>query len=353
MSDVPSNRWLWALGAFAFVFSHPATVSFMRYVSRVLNNDLEPSLVISDICVYPIKGCRGFHPTKWPYNSRGFLFDREWMFINGSTNRFISQREYACLSLIQVELVGPRSDSFDVSPTHLRLSIYQNDSHPAFLHKIRTDFSENTAGPMTVSIWKDSCEAFDEGDDVSLWITDYVRTYARQTEFEPPESIRLVRMSPTFLRQTDMKYSVQGDNTGFSDGFPFLVASNLSLEDLNSKLASSGSRPVAMDRFRPNITIDGGFPFQEDIWKHVDIGGDTFRFVKKCSRCRVTTIDQDTAVPGTPYSSLGQKQPEPLHTLSLYRADKKKGDVYFGMNVIPDRQCNGEISVGAEVCVIE
>ena len=54
------------------------------------------------------------------------------------------------------------------------------------------------------------------------------------------------------------------------------------------------------------------------------IGALSFRGVKRCERCVVTTVDPDTAAQGL----------EPLRTLSRYRLED--GNVWLGMNLIHD-----------------
>jgi uncharacterized protein YcbX len=80
-----------------------------------------------------------------------------------------------------------------------------------------------------------------------------------------------------------------------------------------------------MNRFRPNLVVGGCEPFAEDSWKLVRIGRITFRVVKPCSRCTITTIDQRTATTSK----------EPLRTLSRFRKVGTK--VLFGQNLIHDR----------------
>ena len=93
-----------------------------------------------------------------------------------------------------------------------------------------------------------------------------------------------------------------------------------------------------MDRFRANLVISGASPWDEETWHRVRVGKATFRVVKPCPRCVVTTADQKT----------GERGKEPLATLSTFR--KKDGEVFFGMNLIPDALA--EISVGDEVEVL-
>jgi uncharacterized protein YcbX len=143
-------------------------------------------------------------------------------------------------------------------------------------------------------------------------------------------------MAPDFKRKVKEKYQVTGEEVvDFADGFPFLLISQSSLDDLNSKLKN----PVPMNRFRPNLVVEGGNPFQEDGWKKVKVGGVLFRVAKPCARCEITTVDQDT----------GEKGIEPLETLGLYRTAAK--GVMFGQNLIAESL--GTVKVGDPVEVVE
>jgi uncharacterized protein YcbX len=133
------------------------------------------------------------------------------------------------------------------------------------------------------------------------------------------------------VRAVDPRYAQPGDRTAFSDGFPLLLISQASLDDLNGRLDT----PISMLRFRPNLVVQGCAAFAEDHWKEMRIGDLRFRIVKPCSRCIIPSIDPAT----------GERGLEPLRTLASYR---KRGDkIYFGQNVIADGQ--GEIRVGMTV----
>ncbi|KAJ8455924.1 hypothetical protein ONZ51_g12296 [Trametes cubensis] len=120
----------------------------------------------------------------------------------------------------------------------------------------------------------------------------------------------------------------------FQDGYPFLVASEESLEEVRrvvSAFAQDESPEakiggidrerwrdggVEIERFRPNIVFKGsGVPFAEDMWRRVrihpsesesmDASADearTFTLVSKCTRCLLPNVDittgaRDAAVP--------------------------------------------------------
>ena len=78
-----------------------------------------------------------------------------------------------------------------------------------------------------------------------------------------------------------------------------------------------------MNRFRPNVVVDGTAAWAEDDWSRIAIGEVTFRVAKMCGRCVVTTTDQGTAERGK----------EPLRTLARHR---RFGDqLVFGQNLVP------------------
>jgi uncharacterized protein YcbX len=135
-------------------------------------------------------------------------------------------------------------------------------------------------------------------------------------------------------RIVNPKYSPQKTIVGFADAFPFLLISQASLDDLNSRLAD----PVPMNRFRPNLVLDGCGAYEEDTWKSLHIGDIMFRVAKPCSRCTVPTVNQDTA----------SRTAEPIRTLSSYRTVDNQ--VYFGQNLTHESQ--GILNLGDKVRVI-
>ncbi len=117
----------------------------------------------------------------------------------------------------------------------------------------------------------------------------------------------------------------------FADGFPFLLISQASVDELNRRLAD----PVPADRFRANIVVDGCEAHAEDGWSGLTIGGIEFRVAKPCARCVVVTTDQDD----------GTRSAEPLRTLATYRTENNK--VLFGQNLL--HRGAGALSVGDEI----
>jgi uncharacterized protein YcbX len=126
-------------------------------------------------------------------------------------------------------------------------------------------------------------------------------------------------------------YARNNDHVSLADAYPLLIIGQSSLDDLNGRMKS----PLPMNRFRPNIVFTGGKAFEEDEWSNFQIGNARFAAVKPCSRCVLTTVDQETGVKG----------PEPLVTLATYR--KKENHIYFGQNLLVLEP--GRISLGDQI----
>lgn len=266
---------------------------------------------ITALNIYPVKSCRGIALKQATLLQTGFTHDRQWLIIRPD-GHFITQRDDARLALIATDVAG------DV------LTLRAPDVEPL------TVAMDVNAGSMEVQIWKDKCAAFDAGDDASRWL---------EAVLDKP--YRLVRFDTSRPRYSDPRWT--GDvvaSSQFSDSFPYLVISQASLDDLNGRLP----RPLPMNRFRPNIVVDGLPPYGEDEVMEFSAGGVRLRVVKGCTRCIITTTDQERAQ---------RDGDEPLKTLRSYRLskDKELRGVLFGQNVILVEGAGRELRVGQELVV--
>ena len=262
-------------------------------------------LILSSLSIYPVKSCREVSQNSSFVEDFGLQNDRRWMVVD-EQGVMITQRKLSKMCLIQPELTA--------SGLILNTSVMDPISINIPNHNKK----------CSVKVWADQCHAFDAGDEAANWLSHVLEKKCRLVYFPEDE-----------IRQVDLEYANKGDKTAFSDGFPLLIISQGSLDDLNQRLSS----PIAMNRFRPNIVIDGCDPFAEDEWKKIRIGDITFRFVKPCSRCVIPSINIDTA----------EREEEPIKTLLSYRKRDKK--IFFGQNVIAES--NGQINVGMPIEIID
>ena len=182
-----------------------------------------------------------------------------------------------------------------------------------------------------VTVWRSRVRGIDQGDDAARWLSSFLRA-----------DVRLVRFDDTKTRHCNPEYvGDSGAHTLFSDGYPLLVIGQASLDDLNERLARKGHEPLPMNRFRPNVVVDGLDAFTEDHIDTLTTGDVALKLVKPCARCKVTTTDQATGRVGV----------EPLPTLSTYRRNDALAAVLFGMNAIVLRGAGSALSVGDELRV--
>lgn len=261
---------------------------------------------VTSLIFYPIKACRGVQVDSSHVERMGLEHDRRMMVVT-EDGRFLTQRECPRLAW-----VAPHLDN-----EMLTLSARGFDS-------IRLPVV-TTGTPWPVSIWKSmGVQAIDQGEEAAAWFSDWLG-----------RPVRLVHLAEGYLRRINEQYAVSpDDHTGFADGYPILLASQDSLDDLNARLESS----VPMNRFRPNLVVSGAGAFAEDDWKRICIGDVELAVVKPCARCVVTTIDKDTL----------EQAKEPLRTLAAYR--RHALGAIFGQNVIPLNQ--GRVKVGMRVDVL-
>lgn len=260
---------------------------------------------VTAITVYPVKSMQGVSLEHAEIAQTGFQHDRLWMLID-DWGYFLTQRQHPALALIHVA----------VSNDALAISI---PGQSTFLVPV------TTRGPvLDATVWGSRCRVIDQGSAASRRIASFLG-----------RSCRLVCMEPGFRREISPSYRAKSDGPiGFPDSMPFLLTSSASLTELNARLP----RPVLMNRFRPNIVIDGAAAFEEEQWRRIRIGSTPFRVPKKCLRCEIININQES----------GAKDIEPLETLEEFRSSAK--GVAFGINLI--HESLGTIRIGDPVEVI-
>ena len=246
-------------------------------------------LQLSEIWIYPIKSMGGIRLQSSKVAEKGLTFDRRWMLID-ENNKFITQRVHPILALFKLE---KQEDAFRIA--------FNGDSILLPLTKIPI------GQPIKATIWDDEVITQEVSPFISNWISEKIGM-----------SSKLVAFPENNSRPVDPSYAIHQEQVSLADGYPLLIIGQNSLNDLNHKLVS----PVPMNQFRPNLVFTGGLPYQEDSWKYFSIGKNKFVGVKPCSRCVLTTVDQET----------GKQGKEPLATLATYR--KKDNKIYFGQNVL-------------------
>lgn len=269
------------------------------------------SPIVQSLHIYPIKSTSGIALSHSWVDDFGLSFDRRFV-VTDLDGQFITARTQPKLCLIQCYL----------TPDGLLLTAPNMPE----LEIVFANFSEQY---HQVTVWNDQINALYCHQLYDKWFSQYLNLPC-QLHFFAEKSSRQVKNKE--------------NQVGFADGYPLLLISQASLNDLNKRIAQrngdSTNTNVSMTQFRPNIVVNDTQAFDEDSWQRIKIGEVEFELTKPCSRCVFTTINPENA----------EKHPEqePLSTLKTYR-QVAKGDVMFGQNLIPLNK--GQVKQGDKVTI--
>jgi len=273
---------------------------------------------VTELQVYPVKSLGGVSVGTSVVEPWGLAGDRRWGLVDDGGEMVTAREAHQLLALRaepvedgRIRLVA-RGDASILVDTPLGL------------------------GPVPINLSRQA-SAVPADEDVNDWLTGQVG-----------RRVRLVwQEDPTARTVAEPMGGMPGDHLSLADAGPVLLTSQASLEQLNDWIEEDRSeqdggeqddgeqdggeqdagglgRPgrLTMQRFRPNVVIDGGTPFEEDGWPTVRIGDVDFRTTMVCDRCVMTTID--------PVSLLGG--PEPIRTLARHR--RWEGATWFGTRLV-------------------
>lgn len=288
---------------------------------------------IAALWVFPVKSCAGISVPHAVLTPTGLAHDRAWMVVDAE-GEMVTQRELPRMALIQPELVHAGASVAElVLHASGMAALHVPTQNPSAAHAIR------------VRVWDDLVPAFDMGPSASAWLTEFLGR-----SLGP---LRLVRFDETHQRPSSAKWTqgLQALNQ-FSDGFPVLVASTASLDELNARLQAKGEAAVDMRRFRANVVLGHSdvphatevMPHDEDristLTLHTEGEPAQLKPVKPCPRCPIPNIDPDSA----------QSHPAVSDSLQAYRQDPRvNGALTFGMNCVPVSGLGQVLRVGQRV----
>lgn len=215
------------------------------------------------------------------------------MLVDNKLN-FLSQRWLPELTTIKTEFNVANSNGLKVSKEGLGEII----------------ITENSIMNIKVNtiLWGQNIPALKVSETVNEWFSDLLK-------------------QPVLLLYLDYVNSEKS----FTDTAPVHIISTASINYLNSLL----SEPISYKRFRPNLVLQHSTPFIEDELTDFNVNGIQFNFIKKCARCTVPNVNQNT----------GKISKEPMKTLNNIR--RFGGKVYFGS--LFKNLNNGKISVGNDI----
>lgn len=235
------------------------------------------AITVTALNIYPFKSCAGLSLKEASITPTGLEHDRTFMVVDDDDD-FVSQRKVPELAVV-VPRMGERSITLSAPGMRdARVPLEPEPDDEKLV--VATVHNKPVVGQVV-------------GEHLDRWFTDFLPRYKKNHGF------RLLRVREDVVRPIADRYRrpEASDRVGFADGHPISLATEPSLARLNAEL----DEPVPMNRFRPNIVLDGDglAPYDEDFWTRVQIGELPAFVVKACDRCVTTDVEQDTGVTGT------------------------------------------------------
>lgn len=287
---------------------------------------------VAALSIHPVKSLRGEPVGVADVERAGLRGDRRWMLVDPDGGAVTARRHPA--------LLGVRARTAPGDGVVL--------SHPGHPELAVAPPRDGVPVPVTLSRVGRALAA---GPVADAWLREVLG-----------RDVRLVWQDDPAARPVDPEHGGRpGDPLSLADDGPVLVTVVASLRRLDAWVAASPARtaapgtgqhpgtpghtgaprpgPLAMERFRPNVVVDGDVePFAEDTWPALRVGEVELRFAEHCDRCAMTTIDPTTLARGQ----------EPLRTLARHR--RWDGKVWFGVRMVP--VTTGRVAVGDTVTVL-
>lgn len=272
---------------------------------------------LSSIHVFPVKSLGGFDVEQRVVFRWGLDGDRRWMLIDSAGENVTARTDRVMLTIEAT--LGPDDTLMLAAAGRSVLTVRPPLGLPGVSVQLSRLDSAVPADP-----------------EAHRWLSDVLG-----------RDVRLVWMPDPTARSVGSHHGGRpGDPLNLADAAPILLTTQSSLDRLNAWMAETAEEvgeeipdPIPMQRFRPNLVLDGpATPFEEDTWRELRIGSLRLRASELCDRCVMTTIDVATL----------RSSKEPIRTLARHRRWDRS--VWFGARLVPLEQ--GTVAVGDPVEVL-
>lgn len=268
------------------------------------------TVTVSDLYIYPIKSTKGINLPHANVGELGLAFDRRFV-VSDNSGQFITARTEPSLCLVTTMLTAK---GLTLSAPNMPTLVFSYQ-----------EFSDQY---QNVNVWDDEIAGQRCSTEINSWFSEYLQRPCQLLYFGEKSS------------RIKKENTVDARKIAFADGYPLLLISQASLDDLNQRLSANNQKTVSMAHFRPNIVVENCLPFAEDGWQYIRIGNVEFKVSKPCERCIFTTVN--------PVDGIINSQQQPLSTLKTYR-QTSNGEVLFGQNLIP--LTSGQIKQGDNITI--
>ncbi len=266
---------------------------------------------VASIHVYPVKSLGGVSVPAARVETSGLEHDRRYVVVDAQ-GVAVTAREVHAMLRVRCAIAADGA---------LRLA---SPGRP----DLRVDPRALPDAWAEARVWRDTMLGQRCGPAADAWISEATG-----------RDCRLLFMGPRTHRPMGRGYP---GTVSFADAAPLLLTTSASLGALERDVGA----PVEMARFRANLVLDGGAPWQEEAWRRIRVGEVELEVGWPCGRCVMVTVDPATGAAhpgGEPLATLARTRP--------WRRPDGKREAIFGQNVVP--LGTGTVRVGDPVTVLE
>lgn len=278
------------------VAAYNGVLALRNFIKSRKTQEFIPVGVVKHLFIFPAKSCKGKNVFSFFCGPKGAIVgdmeDRHFQVIDGATGTFYTIRQKSQMVLIDVTVVDGVLTVTLPDGRHAEIEmeriLEKRDVRPSYMFQ------------------RSRQDGLDCGDEISALLSEFL---------EEPD-VRMIyyvsglhneRLCVTQESWWNNPVPKRTDEVAFEDLSPYMIMTQASLDDLNTKLETK----VTPIRFRPEIFIDRCAAWDEDKWDVLKIGDVEFQCYKPCDRCVLPTVDPET----------GKKDPgnQPLKTLREFR----------------------------------
>ncbi|XP_042860598.1 molybdenum cofactor sulfurase-like isoform X2 [Penaeus japonicus] len=274
---------------------------------NILLNIAHPSqktsapLQLTDIILYPVKSCSGISVREWDIGGEGLRYDRQWMIVTSSGST-LTQKRLPIMSLIKPNI--------DLINGLLQLS-FKGESIAVPLKP--QECNTRDASLCRGVVCGDRIRGHDCGPEVGAWLSRVL---------QQPDLKLMQQLNKRMGKLDSNGKGSLGESLSLANESQYLVIHRASvrklLKDISEKGLANFTEDELVMRFRANLVLDGGEPYEEDSWEEIFLDKLRFKVQGGCQRCQMVGVIPET----------GERMKEPMITLAATRGSYMKFGIH-------------------------